>query len=112
MPEVPTWKDHFPISWVDDHFVTRREFTKSLVWVSLATFLANVVLALLGRFRHLWDGEALPQVPIARLNDLPVGEARVFHYPASGDPCLLVHLDEVGRLCVYGQQCAADQQGD
>ena len=45
MPEVPTWKDHFPISWVDDHFVTRREFTKSLVWVSLATFLANVVLA-------------------------------------------------------------------
>ena len=41
MPEVPTWKDHFPISWVDDHFVTRREFTKSLVWVSLATFLAN-----------------------------------------------------------------------
>jgi len=104
MPEVPTWKDHFPISWVDDHFVTRREFTKSLVWVSLATFLANVVLALLGRFRHLWDGEALPQVPIARLNDLPVGEARVFHYPASGDPCLLVHLD-VDRYVAFGQKC-------
>ena len=38
MSEVRTWKDHFPISWVDDHFVTRREFTKSLIWVSLATF--------------------------------------------------------------------------
>ena len=64
MPEVPAWKDNFPISWVDDHFVTRREFTKSLVWVSLATFLANVVLAMLGRLRRLWDAEALPQVAV------------------------------------------------
>ena len=76
--EVPAWKDNFPISWVDDHFVTRREFTKSLVWVSLATFLANVVLAMLGRLRRLWDAEALPQVQIATVHDLPVGGARVF----------------------------------
>ena len=31
MVDRPAWKDDFPISWVDDHFVTRREFTKSLV---------------------------------------------------------------------------------
>ena len=79
MPEAPAWKDHFPISWVDDHFVTRREFTKSLVWVSLATFLANVSLAMLGRRRRLWDAEVLPQVQIATVHGLSVGEARVFH---------------------------------
>ena len=76
MSEVPAWKDNFPISWVDDHFVTRREFTKSLVWVSLATFLANVVLAMLGRLKRLWDAEALPQVQIATVHDLPVGECQ------------------------------------
>jgi Rieske Fe-S protein len=102
--EVPAWKDHFPISWVDDHFVTRREFTRSLVWVSLATFLANVVLAMLGRLRRLWDAEALPQMPVATVHDLPVGGARVFHYPTAGDPCLLVRLD-MDRYVAFGQKC-------
>ena len=52
------------------------------------------------RFKRLWDAEVLPQVPIAMVNDLPVGGARVFHYPASGDPCLLVRLD-VDRYVAY-----------
>jgi Rieske Fe-S protein len=104
MPEVRAWKEHFPISWVDDHFVTRREFTKSLIWVSLATFVANVVLALLGQIRRLWDAEVFPQVRIAVANDLPVGSARVFHYPAADAPCLLVRLD-VDRYVAYGQKC-------
>ena len=38
---VPAWKDDFPVAWVDDHYVTRREFTKSLVLVSCAAFGAN-----------------------------------------------------------------------
>src|SRR5262245_40021647 len=104
MAEARAWKDHFPISWVDDHFVTRREFTKSLIWVSLATFLANVTLALLSPIRRLWDAEVLPQVPIAMAHDLPIGSARVFYYPAVGDPCLLVRLDSE-RYVAYGQKC-------
>jgi Rieske Fe-S protein len=104
MPEVPTWKEHFPISWVDDHFVTRREFTKSLVWVSLATFLANAVLAVLGWLKHDWGGETLPQVHVATLDDLPVGGARVFYYPGAHDPCLLVRLD-TDRYVAFGQKC-------
>ena len=62
MAEMPTWKEHFPIAWVDDHFVTRREFTRSLVWVSAATFLANLALALLNQIRGLLGG-ALIQLP-------------------------------------------------
>jgi len=104
MPEVPTWKDHFPISWVDDHFVTRREFTKSLVWVSLATFLANAVLVVLGRLKRDWGSETLPQVQVATLDELPVGGARVFYYPGVDDPCLLVRLD-TDRYVAFGQKC-------
>jgi len=104
MPEVPAWKDHFPIAWVDDHFVTRREFTKSLVWVSLATFLANAVLVVLSRLKRDWGGEALPQRPIARVDELPIGGAQVFYYPNPDDPCLLVRLD-AERYVAYGQKC-------
>lgn len=104
MPEVPTWKDHFPIAWVDDHFVTRREFTKSLVWVSLATFLANAVLAVLGRLQRDGSGETLPQVQVAMVDEIPVGGARVFYYPGADDPCLLVRLD-ADRYVAFGQKC-------
>jgi Rieske Fe-S protein len=119
MPEVPTWKDHFPVSWVDDHFVTRREFTRSLVWVSLATFVANGILALLGWYRQRQGAEALQQVLVATGDELPVGGARVFHYPGVGEPCLLLRLDR-DRYMAFGQKCthlgcpvnyrAADQQ--
>jgi len=104
MPKLPTWKEHFPIAWVDDHFVTRREFTKSLVWVSLATFLANAFLALLARFQSYRWTEALPQVAVGTLDDLPIGGSRVFQYPAPGDPCLLVRLD-TEQYVAFGQKC-------
>ena len=104
MPEVPTWREHFPIAWVDDHFVTRREFTKSLVWVSLATFLANAAMAVLGWRKHDWSGETLPQVQIAMVDDLPVGGSRVFYYPSADDPCLLVRL-AMDRYVAFGQKC-------
>lgn len=104
MPEVPTWKDHFPIAWVDDHFVTRREFTKSLVWVSLATFLANAVLAVLGRLQRDGSGATLPQVQVAMVDEIPVGGAKIFYYPGADDPCLLVRLD-ADRYVAFGQKC-------
>ena len=104
MPEVPTWRDNFPISWVDDHFVTRREFTKSLVWVSLATFLANAALAILGQIKRNWGAESLPQMRLATVEALPIGHSTVFHYPGSDDPCLLVRL-AADQFVAFGQQC-------
>jgi len=102
--DVPAWKDHFPISWVDDHFVTRREFTKSLVWVSLATCVANGILAVLGGLKQRWGPGLLPQVRVAAVDELPVGGSQVFHYPSLDDPCLLVHLD-ADRYVAFGQKC-------
>ena len=104
MRDVPVWKDHFPISWVDDHFVTRREFTKSLVWVSLATCVANGILAVLGGLKQRWGPGILPQVRVAAVDELPVGGSKVFHYPSLDDPCLLVHID-ADRYVAFGQKC-------
>lgn len=104
MAGMPTWKEHFPIAWVDDHFVTRREFTRSLVWVSAATFLANLALALLGQIKKHRGTTAPPQVRIAAAADLAVGHSKVFAYPAADDPCLLIRLD-AEHYVAFGQEC-------
>jgi len=97
----PAWKEDFPISWVDDDFVTRREFTKSLVWVSCASFAANLALAA-GAAVHK-EGGGSP-LKIADAADLTVGQAHVFHYPEGGEPCVLVRLD-ADRFVAFSQSC-------
>jgi Rieske Fe-S protein len=99
--KTPAWKDDFPVSWVDEEFVTRREFTKSLVWVSCASFVANAALA---GHAVLAPRGPWPEKRIGRVGDLAVGEARVFDYPHDGEPCVLVRL-EPARFVAYGQRC-------
>jgi Rieske Fe-S protein len=104
MPEMPAWKGDFPVSWVDDHYVTRREFTKSLVLVSCATFTANGALVALGVIEnHKRNQKAEPR-RIASASELPIGGSKVFEYPAPGEPCLLVRLDQ-DRFVAFVQKC-------
>ena len=104
MADVPAWKDDFPISWADDHYVTRREFTKSLVLVSCATFCANAALAGMGVVESARSPVKPEPKKIGLVQDLPVGGCRVFEYPAPGEPCLLVRLD-ADRFVAFGQKC-------
>jgi nitrite reductase/ring-hydroxylating ferredoxin subunit len=98
---TPAWKRAFPIAWSEDDLVNRRAFAQSLFWVSGAAFLANA--ALLGRAAA--KGEApLPEKNIGRADALPVGGARVFHYPDESEPCLLVRLTEE-RFVAVAQRC-------
>jgi Rieske Fe-S protein len=102
MTSRPAWQDDFPISWADDHFVTRREFARSLVRASCASFAASVALttrAALSRREGPW-----PTFKVAQVGDLPVGQARVFFYPEPDEPCLLVRLD-ADNFVAYGQRC-------
>jgi len=104
MEKTPAWKDDFPISWVDDHFVTRREFTKSLVLVSCAAFCANGALAVMGRAAGRRPEAKIEPQKIARVEEVPVGASRVFEFPEPGEPCLLIRLAE-DRFVAFGQRC-------
>jgi arsenite oxidase small subunit len=101
MSQGPAWKEDFPISWVDDDFVTRREFTKSLVWVSCASFAASVGLAAKAAVQAT---EPLPAARVAGVDDLAVGAARVFHYPDEANPCVLIRLAQ-DRFVAFSQKC-------
>ena len=103
MSDSPAWKNDFPIAWTDDHFVTRREFTKSLVLVSCATFAANAAVSTLGVL-HEPGEEALPEIRLAGADTLAIGGTRVFYYPSPRDTCLLVRIDSE-RFVAYSQSC-------
>ncbi len=104
MAEIPAWKSDFPVSWVDDDLVTRREFTRSLVWVSCAAFASTG--ALLGAAARPRTTAPLPALRIADVDELAIGASKVFNYPTAEDPCLLVRLDAdsfvaVHQLCTH-----------
>jgi Rieske Fe-S protein len=104
MSGVRHWEDDFPISWVDDHFVTRREFTKSLVWVSGSTFVGAGTLAALQAAGAGRAARALEPKRVASVADVAVGGVRIFEYPTAADPCLLIRL-EPDRFVAFGQKC-------
>ena len=103
MSDSPAWKTDFPIEWTDDHFVTRREFTKSLVLVSCATFVANATVSTLG----VWQEPAElshPEIRVGSAGALAVGDSCVFYYPTPNDACLLVRISNE-RFVAFSQSC-------
>lgn len=102
MADTPAWKDDFPISWVDDHFVTRREFTRSLVGVSCASFAASTALTV--RAAATRREGPFPAVLVGEWDELPVGGSKVFGYPEADNPCLLIRVD-VDAFVAFQQKC-------
>ena len=102
LAEQPAWRRDFPIDWPEDHYVARRDFTKFLVLTSLAFAAGQVWIVAQNWLRRR---RGLPPVkPIARVDEVPVGGARVFHYPDAESPCLLLRTGADTWLA-YDQKC-------
>jgi nitrite reductase/ring-hydroxylating ferredoxin subunit len=102
MTRAPAWQDDFPVSWVDDHFVTRREFTRSLAWASCASFAATAGVAALSSATE--SGAPLPRVRVAAIDELPIGGSRVFAYPHHDRPCIVIRR-AAGDFVAFSQAC-------
>src|SRR6516162_10251376 len=88
LEEQPKWRRDFPIDWPQDHYVSRRDFTKFMVLTSLA-FAAGQFWILVQNYLRRRRGEA-PVRQIARVDQIPVGGAVSFLYPEERDSCVLV----------------------
>lgn len=99
--EQPAWRLDFPIDWPRDHYVQRREFLKFLCLTSLGFTVGQACLVVDSFLR---PPRTTASVPIARVNELAVGDSRLFHYPTEGDPCLLIRV-EPERFVAFGQKC-------
>lgn len=95
------WRAAFPYHSDADDLVSRRELLHFSVFASGALFVSTAVLAVLSFVKRLGGAETQP---IARVADVPEGQAVYFNYPASDDQAMLLHLPG-GQFVAYSQKC-------
>jgi len=102
-PEAqPAWRQDFPIDWPQDQYVERRDFMKFMVLTSAAFALGQLWIGLQNWWRQ--HNGVLPIMRVASVDDLAVGGALVFTYPAAHDSCLLVRLS-AAEFVAFSQKC-------
>ena len=95
------WREEVSFRTADEQYVARRQFGKFLVLTSFGVFVGNLwILAKSWLFRE----PQYPLRPVARAEEIAVGETKLFSYPGEHDPCILVRLagDE---FVAYSQKC-------
>jgi len=100
--DQPKWRRDFPIDTAEDEYVSRRELVKFIVLTSSALAAGQVWLLIKSLFDR--SAAATTAVPVAAVDDLPVGGAKTFEYPAGSPPRLLVRTGDMSFVA-YDQQC-------
>jgi Rieske Fe-S protein len=102
LSDQPAWRQDFPIDWPQDQYVARRDFSKFMVLTSFAFVVGQIWIGIQNYFRRRHG--APPIQRITALEQVPVGGALEFTYPAAHDPCLLIR-PAADALLAYGQSC-------
>jgi nitrite reductase/ring-hydroxylating ferredoxin subunit len=100
--EQPRWRRDFPIDWVEDDYVSRRDLIKFAVLTSAAFAAGQVWLVYKSMFGR--PKPPPPQLAIAAIDELPTGGAKTFEYPTGSTPRLLIRTGP-REFVAYDQQC-------
>jgi len=97
----PLWRDEFSIETGAESYVARRQFAKFLVLTSLGMFVGNVWIIVRSWFasKPLFQPQSL-----GSLEDIGIGEVKLFSYPTPEDPCILIRTDG-NQYVAYSQKC-------
>lgn len=95
-------KSDFPVDWEEDHYVSRREFVKFMTLASGGLAVGTAGLAVWAHTPR--DHRTFEAALIAKVADVPVGQALAFSYPQPRDLCILVHSRE-GEFRAYSRRC-------
>lgn len=98
----PLWKDEFSVHTAEERYVTRRQFSKFLVLTSLAMLAGQLWIVIKSWFAG--TAAVPPQVPVARREEMGVGEVKLFTYPTAQDHCILVRTAPETYVA-YSQKC-------
>src|SRR5215470_15088275 len=102
LDEQPKWRRDFPIDWPEDHYVSRRDFTKFMVLTSFAFAVGQLWIGAQNFLRRR-RGEPTMQ-RIADVANVPIGGVASFSYPEAHDSCLLLRTDE-RTFVAFSQKC-------
>jgi len=99
--QEPLWRDEFSLDAATERYVARRQFSKFLVLTSLAMFVGNLWILVRNWFAATPSFQ--PQ-DIGPVDDIGVGEVKLFSYPTAEDPCILVRGED-GSFQAFSQVC-------
>ena len=99
----PRWKRDFAVRSEEDRYVARREFTKFLGLTSLA-FLAGTFAAAVRKIWRNVTPRRTADMPVADVNEVPVGAYKLFRYPTANDSCILLRLAP-DHFVAFSQNC-------
>jgi Rieske Fe-S protein len=101
MGPEPLWREEFAIDVADESYVTRRQFSKFLILTSLGMFAGQLWIM----FRSWFASRPVfSPVTIGSTNEIPVGGVKLFSYPTTEDPCILIRT-AAGQYAAYSQKC-------
>ena len=98
---APLWQDEFSVFTADERYVTRRQFTKFLTLTSFGMFAGNLWILARSLLRR---AGSYSRQTVAATGEIPVGGVKLFAYPTSEDPCILVRTGE-DAYAAYSQKC-------
>ena len=97
----PLWQDEFPVYSADERYVNRRQFTKFLTLTSFAMLAGNLWILARSLLRR---APSYPRQTVAAAGELEVGDVKMFAYPTTQDPCILVRTGSDSWVA-YSQKC-------
>ena len=96
----PLWREEFSVHAAEERYVGRRQFAKFLTLTSLGMAAGNVwilVKSLVARPKKL------PEMAVARVDEVPDGGAVTFTYPEAHEPCVLLRKGDA--FTAFSQKC-------
>ena len=102
LAEQPKWRRDFPIDWAQDEYISHRDLVKFMVLTSAAFVVGQFWIVLKSLFGE--RTAALRVLPVAQVDELPVGGAKTFTYPEGSTPRVLVRTGPAAFVA-YDQQC-------
>jgi len=94
-------EDEFAIDTATEQYVTRRQFSKFLVLTSLGMFAGNLWILVKSWFRR---PAVYTERFIASMNEIGVGEVKLFSYPERTDACIMIRT-AADQVVAYSQTC-------
>jgi cytochrome b6-f complex iron-sulfur subunit len=98
----PAWEADFPVERLEAQHVSRREFAKFLVLASGSLAVGNAWVA--AKDRLLPARRVEREHRLCAVGDLAVGGMLAFTVPETGQPAILIHLDD-DQWRAYEQKC-------
>jgi arsenite oxidase small subunit len=97
----PLWRDEFSVDTATDSYVTRRQFSKFLILTSLAMFVGNLWILVRSWLR---SNAVFRNKEIGVVSDMAVGDVKLFTYPSTEDPCILIRTG-ADQFAAFSQKC-------